>query len=67
MSTTAHSSGTEGSNPSPSTDESANLRSLVKVLSMQFVGRNSAEATLLQVARARERAAETDKKHPLIG
>ncbi len=35
-------------------------------LSVQFVGRNFAEATLFQVARAWERAAGTDKKHPPI-
>ena len=35
-------------------------------LSVQFVGRNFAEATLFQVARAWERAAGTDKKHPAI-
>lgn len=33
-------------------------------LSVQFVGRNFAEATLFQVARAWERAAGTDAKHP---
>ena len=36
-------------------------------LSVQFVGRNFAEATLFQVARAWERAAGTDEKHPPIG
>ncbi|HVH78742.1 MAG TPA: amidase [Stellaceae bacterium] len=36
-------------------------------LSVQFVGRNFAEATLFQVARAWERAAGTDRKHPPIG
>ncbi len=35
-------------------------------LSVQFVGRNFAEATLFQVARAWERAAGTDRKHPAI-
>jgi aspartyl-tRNA(Asn)/glutamyl-tRNA(Gln) amidotransferase subunit A len=35
-------------------------------LSVQFVGRNFAEATLFQVARAWERAAGTDRKHPPI-
>jgi aspartyl-tRNA(Asn)/glutamyl-tRNA(Gln) amidotransferase subunit A len=35
-------------------------------LSVQFVGRNFAEATLFRVARAWERAAGTDKKHPAI-
>jgi aspartyl-tRNA(Asn)/glutamyl-tRNA(Gln) amidotransferase subunit A len=35
-------------------------------LSVQFVGRNFAEATLFQVARAWERAAGTDEKHPAI-
>jgi aspartyl-tRNA(Asn)/glutamyl-tRNA(Gln) amidotransferase subunit A len=35
-------------------------------LSVQFVGRNFAEATLFQVARAWERTAGTDKKHPAI-
>jgi aspartyl-tRNA(Asn)/glutamyl-tRNA(Gln) amidotransferase subunit A len=35
-------------------------------LSVQFVGRNFAEATLFQVARAWERAAGMDKKHPPI-
>ena len=33
-------------------------------LSVQFVGRNFAEATLFQVARAWERAGGTDEKHP---
>jgi aspartyl-tRNA(Asn)/glutamyl-tRNA(Gln) amidotransferase subunit A len=33
-------------------------------LSVQFVGRNFAEATLFQVARAWERAGDTDEKHP---
>jgi aspartyl-tRNA(Asn)/glutamyl-tRNA(Gln) amidotransferase subunit A len=36
-------------------------------LSVQFVGRNFAEATLFRVARAWERAAGTDEKHPPIG
>jgi aspartyl-tRNA(Asn)/glutamyl-tRNA(Gln) amidotransferase subunit A len=36
-------------------------------LSVQFVGRNFAEATLFQVAREWERAAGTDRKHPPIG
>ncbi len=36
-------------------------------LSVQFVGRNFAEATLFRVARAWERAAGTDEKHPAIG
>jgi aspartyl-tRNA(Asn)/glutamyl-tRNA(Gln) amidotransferase subunit A len=36
-------------------------------LSLQLVGRNFAEATLFQVARAWERAAGTDEKHPPIG
>ena len=36
-------------------------------LSVQFVGRNFAEATLFQVARAWERAAGTDARHPPIG
>ena len=36
-------------------------------LSVQFVGRNFAEATLFQVARAWERAAGTDTRHPPIG
>lgn len=35
-------------------------------LSVQFVGRNFAEATLFQVARGWERAAGTDRKHPAI-
>jgi aspartyl-tRNA(Asn)/glutamyl-tRNA(Gln) amidotransferase subunit A len=35
-------------------------------LSVQFVGRNFAEATLYQVARAWERAAGTDARHPPI-
>ena len=36
-------------------------------LSLQLVGRNFAEATLFQVARAWERASGTDEKHPPIG
>ena len=36
-------------------------------LSVQFVARNFAESTLFQVARAWERAAGTDRKHPPIG
>lgn len=36
-------------------------------LSVQFVGRNFAEATLFQVARAWERAAHTDRMRPPIG
>jgi len=36
-------------------------------LSLQLVGRNFAEATLFQVARAWERAAGIDEKHPAIG
>jgi aspartyl-tRNA(Asn)/glutamyl-tRNA(Gln) amidotransferase subunit A len=36
-------------------------------LSVQFVGRNFAEATLYRVARGWERAAGTDEKHPPIG
>lgn len=36
-------------------------------LSVQLVGRNFAEATLFQVARAWERAAGTDAQHPPIG
>jgi aspartyl-tRNA(Asn)/glutamyl-tRNA(Gln) amidotransferase subunit A len=35
-------------------------------LSVQFVGRNFAEATLFQVARAWERAGGTDEKHPSV-
>jgi Asp-tRNA(Asn)/Glu-tRNA(Gln) amidotransferase A subunit family amidase len=35
-------------------------------LSVQFVGRNFAEATLSQVARAWERAGGTDEKHPAV-
>jgi aspartyl-tRNA(Asn)/glutamyl-tRNA(Gln) amidotransferase subunit A len=36
-------------------------------LSVQFVGRNFAEATLFQVARAWEHAAGTETRHPPIG
>jgi aspartyl-tRNA(Asn)/glutamyl-tRNA(Gln) amidotransferase subunit A len=36
-------------------------------LSVQFIGRYFAEATLFQVARAWERAAGTDDKHPPVG
>ena len=36
-------------------------------VSVQFVGRYFDEATVFQVARAWERAAGTDKKHPAIG
>jgi aspartyl-tRNA(Asn)/glutamyl-tRNA(Gln) amidotransferase subunit A len=35
-------------------------------LSVQFVGRYFAEATLFQVARERERAAGTDNNHPPV-
>jgi aspartyl-tRNA(Asn)/glutamyl-tRNA(Gln) amidotransferase subunit A len=35
-------------------------------LSVQFVGRNFAETTLFQVARAWERAGGTDEKHPPV-
>ena len=35
-------------------------------LSVQFVGRYFAEATLFQVAREWERAAGTDNKHPPV-
>ena len=35
-------------------------------LSVQFVGRNFAEAILFQIAREWERAAGTDKKHPPV-
>lgn len=45
----------------------AGLSSKGLPLSVQFVGRNFAEATLFQVARAWERAAETDTKHPPVG
>jgi aspartyl-tRNA(Asn)/glutamyl-tRNA(Gln) amidotransferase subunit A len=36
-------------------------------VSVQFVGRYFDEATVFQAARAWERAAGTDKKHPAIG
>ena len=36
-------------------------------LSVQFVGRYFAEATVFQAARAWEREAGTDAKHPPIG
>jgi aspartyl-tRNA(Asn)/glutamyl-tRNA(Gln) amidotransferase subunit A len=45
----------------------AGLSSSGLPLSVQFVGRNFAEATLFRVARAWERAAGTDAKHPPIG
>jgi Asp-tRNA(Asn)/Glu-tRNA(Gln) amidotransferase A subunit family amidase len=45
----------------------AGLSSSGLPLSVQFVGRNFAEATLFQVARAWEHAAGTDKKRPPIG
>jgi aspartyl-tRNA(Asn)/glutamyl-tRNA(Gln) amidotransferase subunit A len=45
----------------------AGLSSKGLPLSVQFVGRNFAEATLFQVARAWERAAGTDERHPAIG
>ncbi len=45
----------------------AGLSSKGLPLSVQFVGRNFAEATLFQVARAWERAAGTDTQHPPIG
>ena len=45
----------------------AGLSSRGLPLSVQFVARNFAEATLFQVARAWERAAGTDMKHPPIG
>ena len=45
----------------------AGLSSSGLPLSVQFVGRNFAEATLFRVARAWERAAGTDDKHPPIG
>ncbi len=35
-------------------------------LSVQFVGRNFAEATLFQVAREWERVSGADEKHPPI-
>jgi aspartyl-tRNA(Asn)/glutamyl-tRNA(Gln) amidotransferase subunit A len=45
----------------------AGLSSRGLPLSVQFVGRNFAEATLFQVARAWERAAGIDTRHPPIG
>jgi aspartyl-tRNA(Asn)/glutamyl-tRNA(Gln) amidotransferase subunit A len=45
----------------------AGLSSAGLPLSVQFVGRDFAEATLFQVAGEWERAAGTDKKHPPIG
>jgi aspartyl-tRNA(Asn)/glutamyl-tRNA(Gln) amidotransferase subunit A len=45
----------------------AGLSSSGLPLSVQFVGSNFAEATLFRVARAWERAAGTDEKHPPIG
>jgi aspartyl-tRNA(Asn)/glutamyl-tRNA(Gln) amidotransferase subunit A len=45
----------------------AGLSSKGLPLSVQFVGRNFAEATLFRVARAWERAAGTDERHPPIG
>jgi len=45
----------------------AGLSSTGLPLSVQFVGRNFAEATLFQVAREWERAAGTEEKHPPIG
>ncbi|HEY1795756.1 MAG TPA: amidase [Stellaceae bacterium] len=45
----------------------AGLSSAGLPLSVQFVGRYFAEATLYQVARAWEQAAGTDAKHPPIG
>ena len=45
----------------------AGLSSRGLPLSVQFVGRNFAEATLFQVARAWEHAAGTDTRHPQIG
>jgi aspartyl-tRNA(Asn)/glutamyl-tRNA(Gln) amidotransferase subunit A len=45
----------------------AGLSSSGLPLSVQFVGRYFAEATLFRVARAWERAAGTDEKHPPIG
>jgi aspartyl-tRNA(Asn)/glutamyl-tRNA(Gln) amidotransferase subunit A len=45
----------------------AGLSSRGLPLSVQFVGRNFAEADLFRVARAWERAAGTDAKHPPIG
>jgi aspartyl-tRNA(Asn)/glutamyl-tRNA(Gln) amidotransferase subunit A len=44
----------------------AGLSSKGLPLSVQFVGRYFAEATLFQAARAWERAAGTDAKHPPI-
>ena len=44
----------------------AGLSSAGLPLSVQFIGRNFAERTLFQVARAWERAAGTDEKHPPI-
>jgi aspartyl-tRNA(Asn)/glutamyl-tRNA(Gln) amidotransferase subunit A len=45
----------------------AGLSSSGLPLSVQFVGRNFAEATLFQVARAWERTAGTDENHPSMG
>jgi aspartyl-tRNA(Asn)/glutamyl-tRNA(Gln) amidotransferase subunit A len=45
----------------------AGLSSTGLPLSVQFVGRYFAEATLYQAARAWERAAATDSQHPAIG
>ena len=45
----------------------AGLSSSGLPLSVQFVGGNFAEATLFRVARAWERAAGTDEKHPPVG
>jgi aspartyl-tRNA(Asn)/glutamyl-tRNA(Gln) amidotransferase subunit A len=44
----------------------AGLSSAGVPLSVQFVGRYFAEATLFQVARAWERAAGTNEKHPSL-
>jgi aspartyl-tRNA(Asn)/glutamyl-tRNA(Gln) amidotransferase subunit A len=44
----------------------AGLSSGGLVLSVQFVGRHFAEATLFQVAHAWERAADTNQRHPPI-
>jgi aspartyl-tRNA(Asn)/glutamyl-tRNA(Gln) amidotransferase subunit A len=44
----------------------AGISSIGLPVSVQFVGRNFAEATLFQIAREWERAAGTDKKHPPI-